>query len=236
MWTVVVLLFLADKAFASRGLDVDCEQSAYKVCNPEMTRVEFPGSEDDLNAACPILIRRIKCFNNYDEACATKEEDFREFKPGQYAKIQDLLEDICNNNSLLHRVLSENMGCLKESVENADDVCTPQYSLLRKTYMAQKDIDYESEPFDEIVKLQCLLAYNMLSCVIGDISRRCGDVTKLAVQEVTFRTGLLQSERCPPENTSDMVDLVNELELPAGQKQQILDFISSFNAWSSERK
>ncbi|XP_054716378.1 uncharacterized protein LOC129225875 [Uloborus diversus] len=236
MWAVIVLLFLADKAFADGIKDVDCEQRAFRVCNPEMRRIDFPGSEDDLNAACPIFISRAECLNNYDEVCATKEEDSREFKPGQFKKVLDLLKDVCNNNSLLHKVLSENMGCIKESVENAGDVCTPQRSVLRKTYIAQRDIDYESESFDEMMKFQCLLTYNMLSCVTGEISRRCGDVTKSAVQEITFRSDILQSERCPPEHTSDMVDLVNDLELPAEQKQQILGYISSFNAWAAERE
>ncbi|XP_054717099.1 uncharacterized protein LOC129226513 [Uloborus diversus] len=236
MFALILVLFLAQNALGNGVGNVDCEQRSYSVCSPGRRGATFPGSEDDLNTVCPEIIEYAECLNTYDEVCATKEEDVREFKPGQYVKIRELLADICNNNSLLHKVLSENMRCIKESIDGAGDECAQKRYLFRKTYMSQREVDEESASFEELVNLHCLLPYQMMSCVIGDISRRCGDMAKSAVIEVAFRANILQSDRCPAEHFSGMVGIVNDLELPAEQKEEILHLISSYSAYSSERK
>ncbi|GFQ94534.1 uncharacterized protein TNCT_549541 [Trichonephila clavata] len=208
MW--VFILFMAVSAKVALGA-VSCTDDALEKCEEPVMFERIPVSAQEFEELCPEIPEYAKCLREYDLSCPG-DDDEKFFTDEEYASVHDLFTELCFPESLLHKVVAENIKCFNETFKNT--MCVVDIGPLIEPYT-------EPESYKMPDRIKCLRDVFVGSCLATDISKNCDSAAKDAAVEILRRSHYVQ-EFCTVENAKELLDEMDDFKLKEESKELVI--------------
>ncbi|KFM59590.1 hypothetical protein X975_20056, partial [Stegodyphus mimosarum] len=215
---LLMIFYLGKENLADEHL---CDKDSFEICaKPDTFPVSLPENEDDLNKICPVILEFTQCTWDYEEICSPEAEMAKNRR--HFKGLLDVLEDICREDSSLHKAVSENAKCLKVSIQELNSTCyeSTEHALALYSEMRKKtteETDSESIAEENWNSHMCFFHVYDISCLAEDAEKRCGSTAKHVVVEMVRRIAYFEWT-CPPDILKELPSIVELLELEEGEK------------------
>ncbi|GFS43384.1 uncharacterized protein TNIN_317151 [Trichonephila inaurata madagascariensis] len=208
MW--IFILFMVVSAKVALGA-VSCTDDPLDKCGDPVMFERIPVSALEFEELCPEIPKYAKCLREYDLSCPG-DDDEKFFTDEEYTSVHDLFTVLCNPESLLHKVVAENIKCLNETFKNT--MCVEDVGPVIEPYK-----DPESYKMPD--KIKCLRDVSVGSCLATDISKNCNSAAKDAAVEILRRSYYVQ-EFCSVESAKELLEEMDDFKLKEENKELVI--------------
>ncbi|GFS43386.1 uncharacterized protein TNIN_317161 [Trichonephila inaurata madagascariensis] len=208
MW--VYILFMAVSAKVALG-DVNCTMSPSQECENLDIIKGIPATAAEFEELCPEVQTLVTCLREYDVSCPDGRYS-KMFEDEHYFNLRDLLTELCNPESQLHKDVAENIKCYSETFKNA--MCSAKAWSVIEPYI-------DTDSFGIFPKrISCLREVFVGSCLANDISNNCNSAAKDAALEI-FRRAIYLKKYCTAENAQELLDEMDNFGLEEENKELV---------------
>ncbi|XP_055949811.1 uncharacterized protein LOC129984065 [Argiope bruennichi] len=215
MWTLIAVLLISwNGVFGTSDI---CNERVSSVCLSSSSRPSFPETEEELEKVCQILLTAFRCVRNYAERCEIETAEVKEIET-----FSEALTEICREDTLLHSNVVQNLPCLKDIFQHAEQQCqgftrnaiNHLYEQVMNAGNANGDENHVYRVFD------CLFVSIQAHCFVTQTVEKCGSRAKDAVLEIMEKSRLVDEE-CPGSVQKEVLELLNVLALATEEEVHV---------------
>ncbi|XP_035209811.1 uncharacterized protein LOC118184270 [Stegodyphus dumicola] len=229
------LIFISSLVFLSGQSNSHfCEKNVQKACG--ISPIDFHKFvlREDFLEWCELSEAYVECLSAYKNSCNSEIYP----NPGEYEKVVSSINDICDNNTFIHKVLLQSMPCYRYTKSRPEIVC-PLLSygaflrFLRNALANREDlvrrIDELYLPFSPF---DCLQYVYFVSCYAGYTAAECTSFAPNATLQIenTFRIATDEQKFCDLRMYRGLLPIVQEMNIEEPDKQSMLRVMEYFTS------
>jgi len=192
----IIFIFGISLGVAVAMFGPDCNPKRCYDLGPKISRNDphdmFPNGER-LKEFCPDILAVIKCFSLEIETCSSETvEELAASDNKTIAAVaniflgtSNLLIDICDDDTDIHKAYVENIGCFRNVVMNREAETRCQ-NEAREMYGAYRSRPMESR--EDAQHAECLSASYAFACLTEEVLKECGEEARSTAVDIAKRT------------------------------------------------
>ncbi|GIY42066.1 uncharacterized protein CEXT_508651 [Caerostris extrusa] len=201
-----------------------CRKSDSEACLPEdRNPPPFPGTEEQLQDACKFFRNVLQCLVEYVDKCGARNVHIMDATGGRLDRIIETHQEICQASSL-QTDLVESLPCIKNIIENDDDLCQERtrnaFVQLQRT-MADKVTTGQNNIFEVF---DCLFPVLHINCFAIQTETKCGSRARNTVLAIIQGLELL-NEECLDTMRDEALEMLEVIEFLTDQKIHVKNLL-----------
>ncbi|XP_035213326.1 uncharacterized protein LOC118187252 [Stegodyphus dumicola] len=223
-----------------------CKGSSIRRCEKLLTSVNFfPRDEEQFEPVCSIMKQFLACLKTGEEVC--HEPIFK--SNDQYEGIVRLMDNICDNNTLLHYAYMVTAPCFEYLADNYTDVCIDSkpdlfwdyhewIEMLILNIVRRGNVAISKTSGTEHLdfwKLLCLNQIYFISCAAEYASLQCSSYGQYVTVEIA-REIYYANSICAARGLQELSPVIPNLDLEDSLKLSLLLTLEYLNYDSKQEK
>ncbi|GIZ00721.1 uncharacterized protein CEXT_292951 [Caerostris extrusa] len=203
--------------------EINCEREDIGAqCEYPELFSSIPNTIEEYNVACPKFKNYAKCLKELDDKCLSEKGLAYFATEEMYESVYGVASDMCEEDTLIYEVITENLRCLNETFENSP--CYDEIEAITNEFKIYLPNATDENDYDLPAEIYCLQEAISSVCYTNDIDKNCGTLAADMAKEFVRRSYLL-SFSCDNTDAKVLLADVGRYKLKSHQQDYLVEVL-----------